>query len=315
MSPGSKNRVGPGFQLKEKKPYLMLRANIIQSIRNFFVSKGFLEVETPTILKCPAPEYHIEPILTEYGVLRTSPELSMKMLVGAGYDKIFQICKCFRKGERGRMHLPEFTMLEWYTANSDYFDLMETCEALINSILKTIKKGDRLTYRGRMIDFSIPWERMSVADAFERYCGSDVIQAHRSGVFDQILVEKIEHCLGLPKPVFLYDYPACESAMAKLKPSDERFAERFELYIAGIEIGNGFSELVDPIQQRRQFEKVIEKRKKEGLPCWPLPERFLGVLDSLPPTAGIALGIDRLVMVLTDAEEIDEVVAFTQDEA
>ncbi len=291
-----------------------LRARIIHSIRNFFNSQGFLEVETPLILTYPAPELHIEPISTENGVLQTSPELGMKRLLGAGYEKIFQICKCFRKGERGGKHLPEFTMLEWYCCHSNYLNLMETCEQLFSYILKDLNRNGEIVYKGNLIDLSIPWARMSVREAFEQFSDLEMSEALAKGIFDEIFVEQVEPHLGFKRPLFLYDYPACDSAMAKLKAHDSDIAERFELYIAGVEIANGFSELNDPEEQRKRFENVIKERKKAGLPYWNLPEAFLQALGSMPEAAGIAMGIDRLIMVFADVEKIDNIVAFTCEE-
>ena len=302
------------YRQKALQQNLQLRARIIQAIRSFFIDKDYLEVETPVRIPVPAPEAHIDAVESVDWVLQTSPELCMKRLLAAGCRRIFQICKCFRQAERGHRHLPEFTLLEWYRAGSNYEDLMDECEDLINSIARKIGSEDILVYQGEKIKLSTPWRRMSVEDAFEKYGTCSLEAALKHNQFDEMMVTQIEPHLGRTRPVFLYDYPAACGALAKLKSQDSRYAERFELYMAGVEICNAFSELTDPVQQRRRFEQEQDRRRRAGKPIYPLPETFLAALKDLPTAAGNALGIDRLIMLFADATHIDDVMAFTPEE-
>jgi lysyl-tRNA synthetase class 2 len=301
------------WKLPCKMDALRFRAAMTRAIRRFFLDQDFLEVETPTRIPAPTPESHIEPIASGEWFLQTSPELCMKRLLAAGYPKIFQICKCFRAGERGAHHLPEFTMLEWYRAETDYRTLMDDCEILIARIAEELGLGDSVSWQGGRIYLSPPWERITVREAFVRYAGLTVEEALLSDRFDEIMVCAIEPHLGIERPVFLYDYPAMLGALARLKSDDQEVAERFELYIAGLELANAFSELTDPLEQRRRFDEVSRDRCKKSCPVYPLPERFLESLSRMPPSAGIALGMDRLAMILADQKIIDDVVAFTPE--
>ncbi len=238
----------------------------------------------------------------------------MKRMVAAGYDKVFQVCRCWRERERGRLHLPEFTLLEWYQTGGDYRSLMDECEELIRSVARAIDLGQKMIFRGWAIDLSKPWERITVDEAFHRYAGTSAPEALERNLFDEIIVQDIEPKLGVGKPTFLYDYPAQRAALARLKEEDRTVAERFELYIGGLELANGFSELVDSEVQRKRFHAENENRRSKGKPIYSIPDKFLAELDEMPPSAGIALGVDRLAMVLLDSETIDEVVAFTPEE-
>jgi len=292
---------------------LRLRAVLIQALRTFFIDRGYLEVETPLRIPAPAPEAHIVPLTSGGWFLQTSPELCMKRLLAAGIPKIFQICKCFRKGERGDRHLPEFTMLEWYAAGSDYRDLMADCEALLRHLAVAMGKGGVLEWQGRRIDLEPEWERITVAEAFRRYAPCTLEEALAQDRFDEMLVEYVEPHLGMATPTFLCDYPAALGALARLSPTDPTVAERFELYVAGLELANGFSELVDPVEQRARFLAEQEAIRLQGRASGPMPEVFLDSLESMPPAAGIALGVDRLVMLFAGADDIDQVVAFTPE--
>ena len=295
--------------------HLQRRARIIDTIRKFFVHNEYLEVETPIRIPAPAPEAHIDAVESGGWFLQTSPELCMKRLLAAGIHRIFQICKCFRQGERGRLHLPEMTLLEWYRADSNYLDLMDECEALINTIARLNgSQEDILFYQGKKIKLTPPWPRLSVSDAFEKFSPIPLNTALEQGQFDDIMVERIEPNLGQTQPDFLYDYPASRGALARLKPQDLRYAERFELYIGGLEICNAFSELSDPIEQRERFERQNDHRRKSGKPVYPMPQKFLAALGNMPAAAGNALGIDRLVMLFSDSKQIDDVVTFTPEE-
>ena len=302
------------WPLARRKESLQQRARILQGIRQFFIEEGYLEVETPHRIPTPAPESHIEAIPSDTWFLHTSPELCMKRLMAAGYDKIFQICRCWRERERGSLHLPEFTLLEWYQTGGDYRSLMEECEELIRSVARAIGVGQKIIFRGREIDLSEPWERISVKEAFHDYTQTFVTEALERNLFDEIMVQDIEPNLGVEKPTFIYDYPAERGALARLKKEDPTVAERFELYIGGLELANGFSELVDSEEQRKRFHAENKNRQSLGKRIYSMPDKFLAELDDMPPSAGIALGVDRLVMVFLDSETIDEVVAFTPEE-
>jgi len=238
----------------------------------------------------------------------------MKRLLAAGYPRIFQLCHCWREGERGRRHVPEFTMLEWYRAGADYNGLMEETEALIRSVARRLGRGGQLTYAGSTISLTSPWPRISVGDAFARYAHTDVARALEQDVFDEIMVRDIEPHLGLDKPAFLYDYPAARGSLARLRADNPAVAERFELYIAGLELANGFSELNDAAEQRARFVQEEAYRRSLGKRPYPLADKFLDELRDMPAAAGIALGVDRLVMLFVDATTIDDVTAFPPEE-
>ena len=297
-----------------RKSNLWLRAGIIQALRGLFIQRRYLEVETPFLVPAPAPEAHIDVYRVGKSFLHPSPELCMKRLLSAGYPKIFQICKCFRQGERGDRHLPEFTLLEWYRTGIDYADLMGECEELVLALAHRLGNGTALLYQGMDIHLDLPWDRLTVEEAFRRFASISMAGAMAHGRFDAVMVNEIEPHLGISKPVFLYDYPASLGALSRLKESDPTLAERFELYIGGLELANGFSELTDAAEQRSRFEKEQRTRGELGKPVYPMPERFLQALRDMPRAAGIALGVDRLIMVFADAARIDHVVSFSPEE-
>jgi elongation factor P--(R)-beta-lysine ligase len=299
-----------GWRLSAKADSLKLRAAVIRAIRRFFHDRDFLEIETPLRMPAPAPESHIDAVGSDGWYLQTSPELCMKQLLAAGYQDIFQICRCFRAGERGARHLPEFTMLEWYRAEADYLMLMEDCEALISFVAGEVGLGSLLSWQGRRIDLTPPWERITVREAFVRYASLSVDEALRKNRFDETMVCAVEPRLGCEHPVFLYEYPAALGALARVKQDDPSLAERFELYIGSLELANAFSELTDAAEQRRRFDAAGFDRSRCNRPVYPMPERFLAALPLMPPAAGIALGVDRLAMLIADRSEIDAVVAF-----
>lgn len=304
-------RVPEQSTLAGKRPSLNLRAAVFRAVRSFFEEQGFLEVQTPAVTAAPAPESHIEPIpLQESGCLITSPELHMKRLLAAGYEKIYQICRVFRRAERGRLHHPEFTLLEWYRLHRDYTALQRDCRGLLEAVCRNTHRDAGWEFRGNRLDVTAPWEEFTVSQAFRSRALWDPVEDWDAERFEEDLVLKVEPCLGFPAPCFLTHYPSQQAALARTCPHDPAVAERFELYWAGIELANGFSELTDPGEQRRRFEIVLKAREAAGLPVYPLPEAFLHSLDHLKPCAGIALGLDRLVMILTDSASLDEVVAF-----
>jgi len=305
---------GTRFILAGRKKALQQRARVLQEIRRFFTENGYLEIETPHRIPAPAPEAHIDAVPSSTWFLHTSPELCMKRMLAAGYAKVFQICRCWREKERGSLHLPEFTLLEWYRVGGDYRSLMEECEELVGFMAQAIGARRTIQFRECKIDLLSPWERISVKEAFQSYSHATVSEALEKNLFDEIMVQDIEPKLGLRKPTFIYDYPAERGALARLKQGDPTVAERFELYMGGLELANGFSELVDSEEQRKRFLMENENRQARGKSIYSMPDRFLADLEDMPPSAGIALGVDRLVMVFLDAKTIDEVVAFTPEE-
>ena len=238
----------------------------------------------------------------------------MKRMLAAGFPRIFQICKCFRQSERGRRHLPELTMLEWYKTGTNYMELMEECEDLIGYVTGILGRGNTLKYGTRSISLAKPWSHISVTEAFQKFGSISMNTALKTDAFDEVMALEIEPNLGDPVPVFLYDYPARHGALARLKPQNHLLAERFELYVAGVELCNGFSELIDAAEQRDRFEKEQRLRRSLAKPVYPMPEKFLASLVDMPEAAGNALGIDRLVMLFADTDNIDDVVAFTPEE-
>lgn len=238
----------------------------------------------------------------------------MKQMLAAGYPRIYQICRCFRQNERGDRHLPEMTLLEWYTAGVDYNHMMAQTEALVIHVAKLMNCYPLLSYQGTTIDVRPPWPRLTVADAFDRFGGADVETAIKTNQFDEIMGIKIEPCLGYKKPLILYDYPASQGALARLKTGTHPVAERFELYMAGLELCNAFSELTDASEQLHRFKNEMKHRKKAGKSTYPLPEIFLDALNGMPDASGNALGLDRLMMLVTDTHRIDDVVAFVPEE-
>jgi len=301
------------FSLARKSETLQARAKLIQSIRLFFINHDFLEVETPLRIPSPAPEEHIEAFRSENWFLQTSPELCMKRLLAAGFPKIFQISKCFRAGERGDKHLQEFTMLEWYVAQFDYHQLMDQCEKMVRSVAQDMGIAAMIR-QNKKINSAPPWERITASNAFLKYAPVTLEEALAQNKFDEILVDYIEPRLGMKRPAFLYDYPAQLASLAKLKDDNPTFSERFELYIGGLEIANGFSELTDAREQKRRFEEALKMRAAKNWAHYTMPEKFLRSLENLPPCAGIALGIDRLLMFFSGQEKIDDVVAFTPED-
>ncbi len=301
------------FLLAQKKEALHLRARLIQNIRLFFIEHGFLEIETPLRIPSPAPEEHIEAFPSGDWFLQTSPELCMKRLLASGFPLIFQISKCFRAGERGNLHLPEFTMLEWYVTKFDYWQLMSQCEEMIFTVANNMNIVGHCSFHNKKINLIPPWKKITVQEAFEKYAPVTLGEALAADKFDETLVDYIEPSLGIDRPTFLYDYPAKLAAMAKLKKGDPSIGERFELYIGGMEIANGFSELNNSAEQRRRFEQALQLRAQKNWTQYSMPDKFLNSLTNLPPSAGIALGIDRLAMIFANVLQIDDIISFTPE--
>lgn len=299
------------------------RAHVLSQVRRFFDARGFVEVQTPVMVASPGLDLYLDAFEVDVGgggtakrFLSTSPEYQMKRLLADGWERIYQVSPCFRRGESGPRHNPEFTMLEWYRAHAGVRDVIGDTEQLLAAVT-----GGVVRLGERTIDVRPPLERLSVCDAFARFAGwreEETIHAAENDEdrYFRALVEQVEPALErLDHGVFLVDFPAAQASLAKTKPEDTRLAERFELYVAGIELCNGFGELVDPVEQRARLERDQLVRRQRGLPVYPIDERFLAALARVPPSGGNALGMDRLVALVCGTAEIGAVIAFTADEA
>jgi lysyl-tRNA synthetase class 2 len=275
---------------------LSRRAAVLRAVRAFFDGQGFVEVETPVRIAAPAPEEHIDcPVVLcangrrEY--LRASPELQMKKLLADGMDRIYQIGPCFREGERGSRHSPEFTMLEWYRLGAGYMDIADDFSQLLRAAASAAGVGERFAAEPR---------RLTVREAYLSYAGWDPWESFDADRFDFDMATKIEP--NLPSgPVFLMDYPPQAASLAKLRGN---VAERWEMYVNGLELANAFTELTDPDEQRRRFEEARAERRRLAEADYPLDEEFLGALARMPPAGGVALGVDRLVMLVCGVDDI-----------
>ncbi len=324
----------------KRRQFLLKRAAIAEAVRGFFDAHGFIEVDTAVLQLSPGNETHISAFATELVgadgrasrlYLHSSPEFAAKKLLAAGEERIFSLTHVFRNRERGALHHPEFTMLEWYRARAPYRQLFDDCAELI-AAAAAAAGTERLRFRSATADPTEPPEILSVAEAFRRYAGVDLLKTYDatscdhaalaaealrlglrvvpddtwSDLFSKIFSERIEPKLGHGRATLLVDYPAPEAALARLQ-DDKRFAERFELYVCGVELANGFGELDDPAEQRRRFEAEMGERQRIYGEAYPIDEDFLAALAEMPPACGIALGFDRLVMLATGAERIEEV--------
>lgn len=290
---------------------LRRRARVMSETRAFFNGAGFLEVETPAVVPSAGTEVHLDPVeaqlFGEDRYLVTSPEYHMKRLLAAGAPAIYQLCKVWRDGERGVRHRPEFTMLEWYRPFADYHALMADCEAWLLELAGTTS----LTYRGRQLDLTPPWRRLTFREALRERGGVADPDALSPDEQERVLMDRVEPTLGAECPEFLIEYPISMASLARPKPDDPTVAERVELFVGGLELGNGFSELTDAAVQRERCESENATRRQLGKREYPLDEEFLDALaEGMPPSAGIAVGMDRVVMLLTDAASIDDVVGF-----
>lgn len=282
------------------------RSALLRAVRAFFYEGGFLEVETPVRIPAPANEAFLEaPPSGEGYWLRTSPELHMKRLLAAGSGAVFQIGPCFRSHERGARHTPEFTLLEWYRPGAPLEAIMGDVEALFLTAAAAL--GHPLAHRP-------PFPRFSVDSLYRQHAGWSPLDALTGGTFDPDRFDTdMALCIepALPQePLFLVDYPAPAAALARLDPADARIARRFEFYYRGIELANAYDELTDPALQRQRFEEAARTRARHNLPVYPLDEPFLAALSAMPSASGIALGVDRLHMVLTGATDIERVRSF-----
>ncbi|HSB18984.1 MAG TPA: EF-P lysine aminoacylase EpmA [Anaeromyxobacteraceae bacterium] len=319
------------------------RARLAAAVRGHLGARGWLEVETPCLVPSPGMEPHVAAFETRFLPegggpgqplwLHTSPEYAMKRLLARGLPRIFQLARVFRNGELGAHHNPEFTMLELYRAGTDYRGIMEDLEALVGGCALELCAGHGVCGPAGALDLSPPFERLSVAEVFRARAGVDLaacqgraerlaeaaraagLDPGRPGdsfddLFFRIFLERIEPGLGAARPVYLVDWPAPLAALARLKPGDPLVAERFELYAGGLELANGFSELTDAAEQRRRLLSEREERRRLGRPLHPVDERFLEDLSRMPAAGGVALGFDRLLMLLAGARTIEEVLLF-----
>lgn len=317
-------RIMKAWQKIKNNPELLkrylVREKVIDTIRSFFKDQKFREVFTPTLVPVPSIEPNLEVFKTELrtsrgikrdGYLIMSPEFSIKKLLAAGVGNCFEIARCFRNEEEvSVLHNPEFTILEWYRINADYMDVMRDFEQLFLKIIDS----NKLVYQGQEYDLSTPWPRITVADAFKKYAGKDVLKVSDED-FYKIFFNDIEPSLAKShKPFFIYDYPISQASLSR-PAKDPRFAERFEVFLAGIELGNCFSELTNAVEQKRRFELDLAERKKHGKTIYPIDEDLIEALESgLPPVSGIAVGVDRLIMLAADAPTIADTLFFSGNE-
>ncbi len=331
-------------KITDRLPFLEARGAVLGAVRAFFASRDFREVETPALQVSPGMEPHLRPFATTLNepdgarrglYLHTSPEFAMKKLLVAGLSRIFQLARVFRDGERSATHHPEFTMLEWYRADDKTPALIEDCRGLLCAALEAVAGRECFTWRGKHCDPAKPWRIMSVAEAFDQYCGIDILatapdplspdagllagEARRIGVspgaddrwedvFFRIFLDRIEPNLGLETPTVVTDYPLSMAALARPAPHDPCVADRFELFVCGLELANAFGELTDVVEQRRRFEADRQLRRELYGTQIPIDEDFMVALEAgLPESAGIALGFDRLVMLCAGAEHIEDV--------
>jgi lysyl-tRNA synthetase class 2 len=327
----------------DRRPALMARGRIKAAARARFEDQGFTEVECGALVVSPGNEAHLHAFRTEQvetggaravRYLHTSPEFAAKRLLAAGETRIFDFARVFRNRERGPLHAPEFTMLEWYRANEAYESVIADSLALVQLAADTT--GARtFSYRDRVCDPRADAERLTVADAFTLHAGIDLLatlnargegdrdhlatKARRAGfdvagddtwadIFSKVLVARVEPKLGMERPTILCEYPRCEAALARAAPHDGRVAERFELYVCGVELANGFGELTDPVEQRARFEAEMDEKERVYGERYPIDEDFLISLAHMPPASGVAMGFDRLVMLAAGARKLDDVI-------
>jgi lysyl-tRNA synthetase class 2 len=328
----------------------LIREKVIDVIRSFFKKQKFHEVQTPILVPTPSCEPNLEVFQTQFKTFKgtkrkayliMSPEYSIKKLLSAGIGNCFETTRCFRNEEEvSTLHNPEFTMLEWYRVNANYMDIMDDFEHLFIDIIKTTNPKVNLTkwsYQNKLYNITPPWTKITISEAFEKYASVDtdtllsergLIEKAKSfgysvndkttweEVFYQILFNKIELSLkSTHKPYFLYDYPISQAWLSRKKASDPRFAERFEVFIAGIELGNCFSELLDAGEQKYRLEKSFLERKKTGKSLYPIDDQLIKALAlGLPEVAGIAVGVDRLIMLAGDFSNISDTLFFPAKE-
>ena len=313
LEPRELSELARNDNLKQQR--LHERARIVRAVRAFFEARDFLEVETPLIVRSPGLDVHLAAleVATAAGTryLSTSPEYQMKRLLAGGLERIHQIAKCFRSDEIGERHQPEFTMLEWYRAFADVESVMRDTEELVAEVATQLVGAPVLHTAHGAIDVAPPWPRITVREAVGRFAKLELAPLLEDEErFYRVMVEQVEPALAEFGALFLTEYPAQMASLARKKPTDPQVAERFEAYVAGVELCNGFGELTDANEQRTRLLADQAERARRGLPVYPLDERFLRALDEgMPPSAGNALGLDRLVMLALGAEHIEHVIA------
>lgn len=304
---------------------LKQRAAVLSKIRQFFSERGVLEVETPQFSHAIGTDPHLHYFTTDFSLpggtkqstlyCQTSPEFAMKRLLAAGSGSIYQICKAYRNGEVGKIHNPEFTMLEWYRIGFNHHDLMQEMGALLQCVLNCAP-ATYCSYQSLFEEhFQFNPHTVSIAEIKEKTAHLDLEKTlvenfDKDTWLQYLLATFVEPSLGFSAPVFLYDFPASQAALARLSNTEIPVAERFEVYINGVELANGFHELSDATEQQRRFEHDLQMRQKNNYPLPPIDKNFLAALSYLPDCAGVALGIDRLVMVATHKNHLEEVIAF-----
>ena len=287
---------------------LATRSALLKALRNVFYNADFLEVTTAVKIPAPAPEEYIESVVSENGFLRTSPELAMKRMLCAGMERIFQIGPAFRAEEKGRKHREEFTILEYYAVNWDYRRLAEFTADMVSSAAKEIFGKTSIEYQSCPVDLG-KHTFITVDEAFRKYAGVSAFEADADGSFDELMVLKVEPELGRECPEFLIDYPAARASLSRLSSADPRVAERWELYIRGMELGNAFGELTDAAEQRRRFSEALKFRAAQGMHAYPEATDFLEALEhGMPESSGCAIGFDRLCMIFCDSSDIADVI-------
>ncbi len=295
-------------RLQSRRRQLTVRARLRRALRSWFDDRDWLEVETPVRIAAPAPEEYIETIPAAGAFLRPSPELEMKNLLAAGYESIYQLGACFRADEFGRKHRTEFTMLEYYRAGISYRDLAHLTAVCLRDCAREVLGSPRTTYRGKPLNFSLEPEFITVREAFARWTPMTMQEADKHDCFDDLMVAEIEPRLGQGRLTFLTDYPANRASLARLKADEPEVAERWELYIYGLELANAYGELRDCAEQRARFDAAVRFRREHGLQDYPEPDEFYQALAyGLPPVSGCALGFDRLAMIFADTDDIADV--------
>ena len=310
------------FILQRKKPIIKLRMGFLENFRKFFISQDFLEVETPIRIKYPAPEANIETYKSEDRFLIASPEIQMKLLVMAGYEKIFQVTHCFRKEDCSDLHQTEFTMCEWYRVKASIYDLMDDCEKItklqIDFILSSLEKEKTFEIDKKKCEeffnkIKFPFEKIEIQQIYKDLAGWDPVETYDPKRFDIDMVTKIEPYLKTKPAAFLIGYPYYQASLARLQDGSKGIAERFELYINGVEIANAFDELTDGIEQEKRFLEELLVRREKNMNQYEIDKRFIENLKKgMPKTSGIALGIDRFLMVLLCKNSIEDVILFPQ---
>ncbi len=294
-----------------RRDNLILRSQLLKLVRDFFYLNDFTEVCTPIIVKTPALEDHIDAVRCNNHYLRTSPELHMKRLLSADCKRIFQIGSCFRNGEKGRLHNPEFSMLEWYVAGFNYMDILNQTKELVRYVCSNLLNNQKFTYGEQTINVGEEWEQLTVENAFTTFTDKTVGEAMKNNQFEELLTDEIEPEFSPDRATVLIDFPIELGALARASKSNSKLAERWELYIGGLEIANAYSELIDHEEQLRRFINTAELRKKNNREVYPIDEDFIRALKyGLPECAGCALGVDRFLMILSNRASIDEVISF-----